>query len=90
MYWVGPILGGILAAAMYEYLYCPDPELKKFCKETFIKDSSGKYKEVECSISQQAGEQDNIMVSPGSSTDMEKGEKKEALQDVSGDGLSSV
>lgn len=90
MYWVGPILGGILAAAIYEYLYCPDPELKKCCKEMLIKDSSEKYKDVECSISQQAGEPDDITISPGSSTDMEKREKKEALQDVSGDGLSSV
>lgn len=90
MYWVGPILGGILAAAMYEYLYCPDTELKKCCKEMFIKDSSGKYKEVECSNSQHAGEPDDITISPGSSSDMEKGEKKEALLDVPGDGLSSV
>lgn len=75
---------------MYEYLYCPDPELKRFCKEMFIKDSSGKYKEVEGSISPHAREPDDITISPGSSTDMEKGEKKEALQDTSGDGLSSV
>lgn len=75
---------------MYEYLYCPDPELKKCCKEMFVKDSSGKYKEVECPISQHAGETDDITISPGSSTDTENAEKKEALQDVSGDGLSSA
>lgn len=90
MYWVGPIIGGILAAAMYEYLYCPDPELKKSCKEMFMKDSTGKYKEVESSITPHVGEPDDITISPGSSTDMEKVEKKEALQDVTGDGLSSV
>lgn len=56
----------------------------------FIKDSSGKYKEVECTISQHVGGPDDITISPCSSTDMEKGEKKEHLQDVSGDGLSSV
>lgn len=75
---------------MYEYLYCPDPELKKCCKEMVIKDTSGKYKEVECSVSQHGGEPDDITIRPGSSNDTEKGEKKEALQDVSGDGLSSV
>ncbi|XP_063317568.1 aquaporin-4-like isoform X2 [Pelmatolapia mariae] len=57
VYWVGPILGGILAAGLYEYLYCPDPEIKKRMKQVFKKDPSGKYREVE------AGD---IAVKPGS------------------------
>lgn len=44
---MGPILGGILAAGLYEYLYCPDPEIKKRMKQVFKKDSTGKYREVE-------------------------------------------
>lgn len=30
-------MGGTLAAALYEYLFCPDPELKKRFSETFVK-----------------------------------------------------
>lgn len=37
VYWVGPSMGGTLAAALYEYLFCPDPELKKRFSETFVK-----------------------------------------------------
>uniref|UniRef100_A0A8B9LQ19 Aquaporin-4 n=1 Tax=Astyanax mexicanus TaxID=7994 RepID=A0A8B9LQ19_ASTMX len=88
VYWVGPILGGVLAAALYEYLYCPDPDLKTRCKAMF-KDGSGKYKEVECPNNHHTGEPDEIVIKPGSS-DAEKGEKKESLQDSSGDVLSSV
>lgn len=29
MYWVGPLIGGVLAATVYEYLFCPDPDLKR-------------------------------------------------------------
>ncbi|XP_069816038.1 aquaporin-4-like [Dendropsophus ebraccatus] len=28
IYWVGPMMGAILASFIYEYLFCPDPELK--------------------------------------------------------------
>nr|QRN45646.1 AQP4 [Bostrychus sinensis] len=79
VYWLGPILGGIIAAGLYEYLYCPDPEVKKRLKQVFQKDQSGKYKEVES---------EDITIKPGS-TDMEKTEKKDPYNDT-GDVLSSV
>ncbi|XP_029447418.1 aquaporin-4-like [Rhinatrema bivittatum] len=28
VYWIGPMMGGILAGFIYEYVFCPDPELK--------------------------------------------------------------
>lgn len=37
VYWVGPCLGGILAAVFHEYLFCPDPDLKKRNSDAFIK-----------------------------------------------------
>ncbi|KAK5906716.1 hypothetical protein CesoFtcFv8_004637 [Champsocephalus esox] len=36
VYWVGPTMGGTLAAALYEYMFCPDPEMKTNYSETFI------------------------------------------------------
>ncbi|KAI3374927.1 hypothetical protein L3Q82_021450, partial [Scortum barcoo] len=84
VYWVGPVLGGILAAGLYEYLYCPDPEMKKRLKQVFQKDSSGKYREVET---------DDIAIKPGSIhtiSDVEKAEKKDPFQDSTGEVLSSV
>uniref|UniRef100_A0A667WYG6 Aquaporin-4 n=1 Tax=Myripristis murdjan TaxID=586833 RepID=A0A667WYG6_9TELE len=50
VYWVGPVLGGTVAAALYEYLFCPDPELKKRYSEAFSKTpftSATKYREVQ-------------------------------------------
>uniref|UniRef100_A0A3B4Z5B9 Aquaporin-4-like n=1 Tax=Stegastes partitus TaxID=144197 RepID=A0A3B4Z5B9_9TELE len=83
VYWVGPILGGILAAGLYEYLYCPDPEVKERLKHVFKKDTSGKYREVES---------DDVAVKPGSihTIDLEKQEKKDPFHDSMGEVLSSV
>ncbi|XP_030629926.1 aquaporin-4-like [Chanos chanos] len=93
VYWVGPLLGGTLAAAMYEYLFCPDPERKKRCRDMFIRGASGKYKEVECPNGQHVSDADDLVISPGSfhsSLNMKKGEGREELRDSSGEVLSSV
>ena len=83
MYWLGPVLGGILAAGLYEYLYRPDPELKKRLKHIFQKDPSGKYTEVEA---------EDISIKPGSihTVDLEKTEKKDPFQESAGEVLSTV
>nr|XP_020451484.1 aquaporin-4 isoform X3 [Monopterus albus] len=78
VYWVGPILGGILAAALYEYLYCPDPELKKRLKQIFQKEPSGIYKEVET---------EDIATKPGSihTINLEGTEKKDPFLEPMGE-----
>lgn len=34
VYWVGPTMGGVVAAAFYKYLFCPDKEMKNHFKDT--------------------------------------------------------
>uniref|UniRef100_H3ADX5 Aquaporin-4 n=1 Tax=Latimeria chalumnae TaxID=7897 RepID=H3ADX5_LATCH len=92
VYWVGPLMGGISAAALYEYLYCPDPELKCLLKEVLAKatkPSGGKHREVEAIRSQE--EADDLITKPGTAhvIDIEKGEEKKE-KDSSGEMMSSV
>lgn len=85
VYWVGPVLGALLAAGLYEYLYCPDPELKQRLKTVFHKDSAGRYREVEVEV-----EVEDVAIKPTGS-DLEKGEKKEeSSQDRAGEAPSSA
>ncbi|XP_034039738.1 aquaporin-4-like isoform X2 [Thalassophryne amazonica] len=86
VYWVGPILGSVLAAGLYEYLYCPDPGIKKRLKQVFQKDMSGRYKEVD------VGEAEDLTFKPGSvhAIDQEKAERKDPFQKFTGEVLSSA
>ncbi|KAJ8012123.1 hypothetical protein DPEC_G00065400 [Dallia pectoralis] len=62
VYWVGPTLGGVMAAALYEYLFCPDPEMKT--RKVFQRDAaSGKYSEVEGDVYR--GQSEDQIVKPG-------------------------
>uniref|UniRef100_A0A8P4KGS3 Aquaporin-4 n=1 Tax=Dicentrarchus labrax TaxID=13489 RepID=A0A8P4KGS3_DICLA len=84
VYWVGPTLGGALAAALYVYLFCPDPELKRRYSEAFIKTPFTATKH----------RQDSVTAHEPLFTvmDVERAERKEREREreVSGEVLSSV
>ncbi|XP_053323221.1 aquaporin-4 isoform X2 [Spea bombifrons] len=66
VYWVGPVVGAVIAGTLYEYVYCTDPELKNRIKDVLNKatqQSKGKYSEVEESKSQV--ESDDLLLKPG-------------------------
>ncbi|KAE8293855.1 Aquaporin-4 [Larimichthys crocea] len=80
VYWVGPSLGGVLAAPLYEYLFCPDPEEKRHYTEAFIKTP----------FAATINRHDSVTAQEPLFTvmDVERAEMKE--REVSGDVLSSV
>ncbi|XP_018535655.1 aquaporin-4 [Lates calcarifer] len=84
VYWVGPSLGGALAAALYEYLFCPDPVLKKRYSEAFIR----------MPFTATIHRQDSVTAEEPLFTvmDVERAERKEREREmeVSGEVLSSV
>lgn len=92
IYWVGPIIGAVLAGGLYEYVFCPDVELKRRFKEAFSKaaqQTKGSYMEVEDNRSQV--ETDDLILKPGvvHVIDIDRGEEKKG-KDPSGEVLSSV
>ncbi|XP_026698414.1 aquaporin-4 isoform X1 [Athene cunicularia] len=92
VYWVGPIIGAVLAGALYEYVYCPDVELKRRFKDVFSKatqPSKGKYIEVDDNRSHV--ETDDLILKPGivHVIDLDRGEDKKG-RDPSSEVLSSV
>uniref|UniRef100_A0A5F8GLU5 Aquaporin-4 n=1 Tax=Monodelphis domestica TaxID=13616 RepID=A0A5F8GLU5_MONDO len=92
IYWVGPIIGAVLAGGLYEYVFCPDVELKRRFKEAFSKTSQqtkGTYMEVDDNRSQV--ETDDLILKPGlvHAIDVERGDEKKG-KDPSSEVLSSV
>ncbi|KAJ8279863.1 hypothetical protein COCON_G00069290 [Conger conger] len=85
VYWVGPIMGGVLAAALYEYLYCPDPELKKPFAGIFSKDT---YQEVADGGFQRDADELVFRPGPVHARDAQRPEKKD--RDPASEVLSSV
>ncbi|KAM9357918.1 aquaporin-4-like [Symphorus nematophorus] len=82
VYWVGPSLGGVLAAALYEYLFCPDPELRKRYSDAFIKTPFTATKHRQDSVTAQEP-LFTVM-------DVERAERKEREREAPGEVLSSV
>lgn len=88
VYWLGPIIGAVLAGALYQYVYCPDDDLK-FKKNKTTQQSKGKYIEVEDPKSQR--ETDDLLQKPGivHFIDLERGDDKKG-RDPTNEVLSSV
>lgn len=87
MYWVGPSLGATLAAALYEYLFCPDPQKKKKKKrysDVFIRTAFATAKQRQDSVTAQ----EPLFTAMGldRAEGKERGQEKEVSEEV----LSSV
>ncbi|KAI4828451.1 hypothetical protein KUCAC02_022542 [Chaenocephalus aceratus] len=78
----GSTMGGTLAAALYEYMFCPDPEMKENYSETFIHTPYSAAKLRHGSVTAQEP--------PFTVMDVERAERNELKREVSGDVLSSV
>ncbi|XP_039768617.1 aquaporin-4 isoform X1 [Ornithorhynchus anatinus] len=92
VYWVGPIIGAVLAGGLYEYVFCPDAELKRRLREAFNKaaqPAKGHYVEVD--NSQNQVETDDLILKPGlvHVIDIDRGEEKKG-KETSSEVLSSV
>ncbi|XP_029989069.1 aquaporin-4-like [Sphaeramia orbicularis] len=86
VYWVGPVLGGTLAAALYEYLFCPDPELKRRYSEAFIKTPLVPTKHRQDSVTAQ----EPLFTVMDVESAERKEREREREREVSGEVLSSV
>lgn len=83
-------MGGVLAAALYEYLFCPDPDLKKRYASVISRTSfpTAQYEGMEPGTF--SSEQAQLMIKQPAFTvlDVERAERKE--REAAGEVLSSV
>ncbi|XP_053470523.1 aquaporin-4 [Ictalurus furcatus] len=90
VYWLGPLMGGVLAAALYEYLFCPDPDLKRHYASIISRTSfpTAQYKGMEPGTF--SSDQTQLMIKQPAFTvfDVERAERKE--RETAGEVLSSV
>ncbi|XP_056453283.1 aquaporin-4-like isoform X1 [Gadus chalcogrammus] len=92
VYWIGPVLGAILAAGLYEYLYCPDPEVKQQrpLQQSFHKDPSGIYREVGVGGGAYEGDQSPRLTVKPSSSEQTAEEEKKGFVELPVEAMSSV
>ncbi|KAK2863983.1 hypothetical protein Q7C36_003137 [Tachysurus vachellii] len=90
VYWLGPLMGGVLAAALYEYLFCPDPDLKKHYASVISRTSfpTAQYQGMEPGTF--SSDKDQMMIKQPAFTelDVEHTDRKE--REEAGEVLSSV
>lgn len=83
---MGPSLGGTLAAALYEYLFCPDPQLKTRYSDAFIRTAFTATKHRQDSVTAQEPLFTVMDVERAERKEREREKEKEVLGEV----LSSV
>ncbi|XP_069074998.1 aquaporin-4-like [Pleurodeles waltl] len=92
IYWVGPIIGAVLAGVLYEYIYCPDIEFKQQLKDAFSKATQKtrvKYQDVDDNQSQ--ADHDDLILKTGTVNviDPDRGRDRKA-KDTDSEILSTV
>ncbi|KAJ3599641.1 hypothetical protein NHX12_033597 [Muraenolepis orangiensis] len=90
VYWVAPVLGGILAAAFYEYLFCPNSEMKRRYSRALSKApfTSTPYCQVQARLGTDLLGKEPLFTI----MDMEQGRRKQSAPEIEvlGEVLSSV